>query len=145
MDQTSFQFINYAPSSFQNDVNFQANNNSIPAHPKNLNKYELTENGSNCEFILSSNFWSYSEIKVLLSFLAENFDLYRKNKLQFYAKATINIGNNRTNSQVSSKIQTLKFRYEDEIKKGTGKARSKWPFLDRYVSLASIYREIFSM
>ena len=131
MDQTPFQFINYAPSSFQNDVNFQAiNNHTQTHHPKNLNERETTENESDCEFISNSKFWSYIEIKALLSFLAENFDLYRKNKLQFYAKAAINLGNNRTSAQVNSRIQILKSKYEEEIKEETGKARSKWPYLD---------------
>jgi hypothetical protein len=129
MDQ-SFQFVNYAPSSFQNDVNFQANNNNTQTHhPKSLNECEA-ENISDCESTSSSKLWSNFETKALLAFLAENFDLYRNNKLRFYARAAINLGNNRTSVQVSSRIQVLRSKYEDEIREETGKARSKWEYLD---------------
>ncbi|CAG8650603.1 2539_t:CDS:2 [Gigaspora margarita] len=59
------------------------------------------------EFILSSKFWKDSKTKALLSFLAKNFEIYCKNKIKFYAATVIEIGNNRTSTQVNDKIQSL--------------------------------------
>ncbi|CAG8729840.1 13446_t:CDS:1, partial [Racocetra fulgida] len=109
-------FVNCTPSSFQNQI------------PNEISSIE-SELDSN-ELIPSSKFWTDSETRALLSFLSENFDLYRKNRPKFYAAAAINIGNNRTSLQVDSKIQSLRTRYEKENKEETGKARSKWPYLN---------------
>ena len=52
------------------------------------------------------------ETKGLLSFLAGNFDLYRKNKLQFMQKLQsklVIIG-----LEINSKIQSLRIKYEEE-------------------------------
>ncbi|CAG8794512.1 22250_t:CDS:1, partial [Dentiscutata erythropus] len=51
------------------------------------------------EVIPSSKFWKDSETRALFYFLAEHFDMYRKNKTKFYATAAIEIGNNRTSAQ----------------------------------------------
>ncbi len=48
---------------------------------------EIIESESDyVESISNYKYWSDSETRVLLSFHADNFDLYRKNKLKFYAK-----------------------------------------------------------
>ncbi|CAG8491670.1 21948_t:CDS:2 [Cetraspora pellucida] len=99
MDQVNIPgFVNCTPSSFQNKISNEIDNT----------KSKLDSN----ESISSSKFWTDSETKALLSFLSDNFGLYRKNKTKFYAAVAINIGNNRTSMQVDSKIQ------------------SKWPYLD---------------
>ncbi|RIB17544.1 hypothetical protein C2G38_2037644 [Gigaspora rosea] len=117
MDQINTPgFIICSPSSFQNKL----------LNEINSTESEIDSNKS----IPSSKFWSDSETKALLSFLSDNFDLYHKNKPKFYAAAAINIGNNRTSVQVDSKIQSLRTRFEKENKEETGKARSKWPYLD---------------
>ncbi|KAF0525840.1 hypothetical protein F8M41_014331 [Gigaspora margarita] len=74
------------------------------------------------EFISSSKFWKNSKTKALLSFLAENFDIYCKNKIKFYAATVIEIGNNRTSTQVNNKIQSLQSIYKKENKEETDKA-----------------------
>ncbi|CAG8812994.1 29955_t:CDS:2, partial [Gigaspora margarita] len=111
------RFIICSLSSFQNKL------------PNEINSTESEINSN--KSIPSSKFWIDSETKALLSFLGDNFDLYRKNKQKFYAAAAINIDNNRTSAQIDSKIQSFRTRYEKEIKEETGKARSKWPYLDK--------------
>ncbi|CAG8781290.1 358_t:CDS:1, partial [Dentiscutata erythropus] len=49
----------------------------------------------------------------------DNFDLYHKNKSKFYGMAAIKVGNNRTSTQVNTKIQSLRSRYENENKEET--------------------------
>ncbi|CAG8827251.1 36616_t:CDS:2, partial [Racocetra persica] len=71
-----------------------------------------------------------------------NFDLYHKNEPKFYAAAAIKIGNNRTSAQVDSKVQTFRTRYDKENKEGTGKARSKWPYLDEMNELFSNHENV---
>ncbi|KAF0427869.1 hypothetical protein F8M41_005959 [Gigaspora margarita] len=122
----STKFIDYVPpSSLDNNVISQTQ------QIETSNKLETSEDESDYhELIPSSKFWSDSETRALISYLAENFNLYRKNKTKIYGMAAIKIGNNRTSAQVSSKIQSLKSRYEKENKEETGKARSKWAYLD---------------
>ncbi|CAG8604746.1 17380_t:CDS:2, partial [Cetraspora pellucida] len=112
MDQFTDQFtyipalyINYVPPSSQ-DI---TKNNSQTYQSKALNKDEVVRDEPDSgEFISSSKFWKDSKTRALLSFLAENFDMYHKNKTKFYASATIEIGNNRTSNQ---------WPYLDEINK----------------------------
>ncbi|CAG8835207.1 5710_t:CDS:2, partial [Racocetra persica] len=81
------------------------------------NKPETIEDESDYdEPISSSKFWLDSETRTLISYLADNSDLYRKNKPKFYGMAANKIGNNRTSAQINSKIQSLKTRYEKEYK-----------------------------
>ncbi|CAG8735434.1 44917_t:CDS:2 [Gigaspora margarita] len=74
--------------------------------PNEINSIESEINSN--ESISSSKFWIDSETKALLSFFDNNFNLYLKNKQKFYAAVAINIEN----------------------KEETGKARSKWPYLN---------------
>ncbi|CAG8708481.1 2080_t:CDS:2, partial [Dentiscutata heterogama] len=115
-------FIDYAPPSQDKKINSRQS--------KTSNKYEFVESEPDSDEVIPSKFWKDSETRALLSLLAENFDMYRKNKTKFYATAAIKIGNNRTSTQVNDKIQSLRSRYEKENKEETGKARSKWPYLD---------------
>ncbi|KAF0482705.1 hypothetical protein F8M41_023388 [Gigaspora margarita] len=85
--------------------------------PNEINSTESEVNSN----ISSNNFWTDSETKALLFFLNDNFDLYQKNKQKFYAAAATSIGNNRTSTQVNSKIQSLKTRYKKENKEEIGK------------------------
>ncbi|KAF0366925.1 hypothetical protein F8M41_013560 [Gigaspora margarita] len=112
---TPIQYINYVPPSLQEE-----NKIISQTQPKILNNLEVTEGDLDSdEIIPSSKFWKDVETKALLSFLAENFDMYRKNKTKFYATATIELGGNRTSAQVDSKIQALRSRYEKESKEET--------------------------
>ncbi|CAG8825037.1 41715_t:CDS:2 [Gigaspora margarita] len=123
---TPIQYINYVPPPLQEE-----NKIISQTQPKILNNLEVTEGDLDSdEIIPSSKFWKDAETKALLFFLAKNFDMYRKNKTKFYATAAIELSGNRTSVQVDSKIQTLRSRYEKESKEETGKARSKWPYLD---------------
>jgi hypothetical protein len=74
--------------------------------------------------------WTELETKTLLSYLSENFDLYRKRKNKFCAKAALKIGNKRTTSQVNLKIQSLITKFEEENREETGKGRSCWEYFD---------------
>ncbi|RIB09768.1 hypothetical protein C2G38_2207943 [Gigaspora rosea] len=112
---TPIQYINYVPSPLQEE-----NKIISQTQPKILNNLEVTEGDLDSdETIPSSKFWKDAETKALLSFLAENFDMYCKNKTKFYATAAIELGGNRTSAQVDSKIQTLRSRYEKESKEET--------------------------
>src|SRR6266496_2900025 len=78
MDQivyTPTQFVHYIPSSFQNknDANSQADK-AIDFHP------EIAD----CdEYISNSKIWSDFETRILLSFLADNFDCTAKISYNF--------------------------------------------------------------
>ncbi|CAG8571606.1 31233_t:CDS:2 [Gigaspora margarita] len=98
---TPIQYINYVPPPLQEE-----NKIISQTQPKILNNLEVTEGDLDSdEIIPSSKFWKDAETKALLTFLAENLIL-------------------------DSKIQALRSRYEKESKEETGKARSKWPYLD---------------
>ncbi|CAG8617547.1 7257_t:CDS:1, partial [Cetraspora pellucida] len=116
----STQFISYVPPSSQD------NNIITRTQVKTSKQFEVIDDKSKYdESIPSSKFWSDSEIRALISYLSNNFDLYYKNKSKFYSIIANKIGNNRTSTQVNSKIQSLRTRYENENKEKTGKARLK--------------------
>src|SRR5438874_2128814 len=94
--------------------------NQLPA----LQTMELTDSENETQH------WSDSEIKSLLSYLSDNFDLFRTNKTQFCARAAMKIGNNRTGTQVKYKIQALIKKFEEENREETGKGRSNWQYFD---------------
>ncbi|CAG8677107.1 12827_t:CDS:2, partial [Dentiscutata heterogama] len=99
----STQFINYIPPSSQDNII------SRTQQANTSNKFKTIDYESDySEPIPSSKFWSDSETRALISYLADNFDLYRKNKSKFYGMAANKIGNNRTSAQVNSKIQSLR-------------------------------------
>ncbi|RIB19873.1 hypothetical protein C2G38_2180687 [Gigaspora rosea] len=91
----STQYIDYVFPSFQdNNVISQTQQTKIS------NKPETIDDESDYDESIPSN----------------NLDLYRKNKSKFYGIAANKFGNNRTNSQANSKIQSLRTRYEKENK-----------------------------
>ncbi|CAG8694187.1 10253_t:CDS:1, partial [Dentiscutata heterogama] len=100
MDQFTFtisstQFINYiSPFSQDNNTIYQTQ------QANTLNKFETIDYELDySDPIPSSKFWSDSETRALISYLADNFDLYCKNKTKFYSMAANKIGNNRTSAQ----------------------------------------------
>ena len=104
------QFIHYEPP-FQTEISENFNEPNEPVQNSNYH-------------------WSESETRTLLSYLSDNFELYRKNKKQFYAKAAIKIGNNKISANVKYKIQKLLTRYQEENKEETGKGKSQWLYLN---------------
>ncbi|CAG8782806.1 15091_t:CDS:2, partial [Dentiscutata erythropus] len=62
----------------------------------------------------NSTLWLHSDINKLLDILAINWELYKSNKTKFCATAAIRLGKNKTGTQ--------------EV---TGKATSKWPYLEK--------------
>ncbi|CAG8557126.1 14293_t:CDS:2, partial [Cetraspora pellucida] len=125
MNQFTDQFT-YTPALY---INYKIILKSIKS--KALNKDDVVRDEPDFgKFISSNKFWENSETRALLSFLAENFNIYRKNKTKFYVSAAIKIGKNRTSNQIEFKIQALRTKYKKENKEETGKARSKWPYLD---------------
>lgn len=111
-------FPNHYRSSMSEDTNTDRSSTSIDQ------LLELTNSGNEIQR------WSDPEIKILLSYLSENFDLYREKKKKFCAKAALKIGNKRTASQVKSKIQTLITKFEEENREETGKGSSCWEYFD---------------
>ncbi|KAF0381781.1 hypothetical protein F8M41_012061 [Gigaspora margarita] len=78
----------------------------------------------NNDLIISS---SSQTVKLLLSYISENFSNYCKNKEKFYANATLHIGG-KTSAQVREKIQNLIKKYSEEKKEEKGKRTSKWAY-----------------
>ncbi|CAG8550338.1 4605_t:CDS:2 [Scutellospora calospora] len=79
----------------------------------------------------NSTLWSHSDINKLLDILAINWELYKSNKTKFCATAAIKLGKNKTGIQIKTKLQSLKTKYSNEKKEVTGKATSKWPYLEK--------------
>ncbi|CAG8496067.1 4425_t:CDS:2 [Dentiscutata heterogama] len=79
----------------------------------------------------NSTLWSHPDINKLLGILAVNWELYKSNKTKFCATAAIKLGKNKTGTQVKTKLQNLKTKYSNERKEVTGKATSKWPYLEK--------------
>ncbi|CAI2177972.1 14335_t:CDS:2, partial [Funneliformis geosporum] len=51
--------------------------------------------------------------------LAINWELYKSNKIKFYASAAIKLGRNKTGKQINGKLFNLKTKYTNEKKKVT--------------------------
>ncbi|CAG8762421.1 17299_t:CDS:2, partial [Racocetra fulgida] len=65
------------------------------------------------ECISSDEELSDSNVKLLLTYLSENFDSYRKNKEKFYASAALHLGG-KSSVQVRDKLQRLVKKYSEE-------------------------------
>src|SRR6266516_583135 len=112
----TYTFENTFPIHFQSSSVPKNMDNSFVEHSsQHIQLLDLNDNSENEIQHLDSEsnesntiqYWLQYEIKILLSYLSENFDLYRTNKTKFCAKVAIKIGNNRTGIQVKSKIQLL--------------------------------------
>ena len=63
--------------------------------------------------------------------MAVNWELYKTNKIKFYASAAIKLGRNKTEKQVKGKLFSLKTKCMKVKKVVTGEASSQWPYLDK--------------
>jgi len=113
-------------NTFPNHYLTEETNNLFSDHSTNDDQSLTLQN---LELIDGGNRWTDSEIKILLSCLSENFDLYRKEKKKFCAKVALKLENKRT-TQVKSKIQALITKFEEENREATGKGRSHWEYFE---------------
>ncbi|KAF0466796.1 hypothetical protein F8M41_026087 [Gigaspora margarita] len=87
-----------------------------------VNLYKI----SNTEDINDKKLWPNSTTKSLLVYLSDYIKDYQFRKNQFYVKAALYLRNEKTGSQVASKIKWLINKYMKESANKTGKDVSKW-------------------
>ncbi|CAG8754176.1 18579_t:CDS:2, partial [Racocetra fulgida] len=79
---------------------------------KGKNKRPLIEDDDS-----SNKLWSNSNVKLLLAYLSENFDSYRKNKEKFYASTALHLGGKSSVQHYGTNVNNNKEKIQRKKKK----------------------------